>query len=112
MRIGNYDNPFLEVARQLREKFCMGLMPQPCPTSSAERGHPNLVGPQIRRLRTARGWSQSKLAMRLQLNGLDISRTVLAQMESQLHCIKDKDIPYFARALRADLTDIFIGFGR
>ena len=54
-------------------------------------------------LRTARGWSQSKLAMRLQLNGLDISRTVLAQMESQLHCIKDKDIPYFARALRADL---------
>jgi transcriptional regulator with XRE-family HTH domain len=70
------------------------------------------VGPQIRRLRTARGWSQSKLAMRLQLNGLDISRTVLAQMESQLHCIKDKDIPFFARALRADLTDIFIGFGR
>jgi hypothetical protein len=50
--------------------------------------------------------------MRLQLNGLDISRTVLAQMESQLHCIKDKDIPYFARALRADLRDIFIGFGR
>jgi hypothetical protein len=43
---------------------------------------------------------------------LDISRTVLAQMESQLHCIKDKDIPYFARALRADLRDIFIGFGR
>ena len=30
----------------------------------------------------------------------------------QLHCIKDKDIPYFARALRADLRDIFIGFGR
>ncbi|MGH7953798.1 MAG: helix-turn-helix domain-containing protein [Limisphaerales bacterium] len=72
----------------------------------------NMVGPQIRRLRTARGWSQSKLAMRLQLGGLDISRAVLGQMESQLHCIKDKDIPHFARALGADLADIFIGFGR
>ena len=90
----------------------MGLMPQPCPTSSAERGHPNLVGPQIRRLRTARGWSQSKLAMRLQLNGLDISRAVLAQMESQLHCIKDRDIPHFARALGANLAELFGGFGR
>jgi transcriptional regulator with XRE-family HTH domain len=72
----------------------------------------NIVGPQIRRLRAARGWSQSKLAMRLQLGGLDISRAVLGQMESQLHCIKDKDIPHFARALGADLADIFIGFGR
>jgi hypothetical protein len=50
--------------------------------------------------------------MRLQLGGLDISRAVLGQMESQLHCIKDKDIPHFARALGADLADIFIGFGR
>ena len=72
----------------------------------------NIVGPQIRRLRVRRGWSQSKLAMRLQLGGLDISRAVLGQMESQLHCIKDKDIPHFARALGADLADIFIGFGR
>jgi ribosome-binding protein aMBF1 (putative translation factor) len=32
----------------------------------------NLVGPQIRRLRVERGWSQAKLAMQFQLRGLDI----------------------------------------
>ncbi|MGO9537904.1 MAG: helix-turn-helix domain-containing protein [Limisphaerales bacterium] len=90
----------------------MGLMPQQCPTSNAEKCHTNIVGPQIRKLRAARGWSQAKLALRLQLSGLDIRRDVLAQMESQLHCIKDRDIPYFARALGADLADLFIGFER
>jgi len=34
----------------------------------------NMVGPKIRKLRSARGLSQSKLAMRLQLDGLDVSR--------------------------------------
>jgi transcriptional regulator with XRE-family HTH domain len=44
----------------------------------------NLVGPQIRRLRAARGWSQTKLALRLQLSGLNIGREVLAQIEAQM----------------------------
>ena len=72
----------------------------------------NLLGPQIRRLRTARGWSQSKLATRLQLNGVDIRRDVVGQIESQLHCIKDKDIPHFARALGVSLADLFMGHNR
>jgi len=36
----------------------------------------NIVGPQIRKWRYARGWSQARLAVKLQLNGLDISREV------------------------------------
>jgi transcriptional regulator with XRE-family HTH domain len=90
----------------------MGLMQQQCPASHDEKSHTNIVGPQIRKLRAARGWSQAKLAVRLQLNGLDIRRDVLAQMESQLHCIKDRDIPHFARALGANLAELFGGFGR
>lgn len=90
----------------------MGLMQQQRPTSHDEKGHTNIVGPQIRKLRAARGWSQSKLALRLQLGGLDISRAVLGQMESQLHCIKDRDIPHIARALGTNLADLFGGFGR
>jgi transcriptional regulator with XRE-family HTH domain len=69
----------------------------------------NLVGPQIRRLRAARGWSQTKLALRLQLSGLNIGREVLAQIEAQTHCLKDKDIPYFAHALKVDLADLYFG---
>ena len=69
----------------------------------------NIVGPQIRKLRYARGWSQNRLAMQLQLNGLDMSRDVLAQMESQRHCIRDRHIPCFASALKVELSDLFVG---
>jgi len=69
----------------------------------------NLAGPQIRRLRAARGWSQAKLSLRLQLSGLNIGREVLAQIEAQTHCIKDKDLIYFADALKVDLTDLYFG---
>jgi transcriptional regulator with XRE-family HTH domain len=70
----------------------------------------NYVGPQIRRLRAARGWSQAKLALRLQLSGLDIERGIVAQIESQFHCIKDKHIYHFARVLGVRESDLFVGF--
>lgn len=72
----------------------------------------NVVGPQIKRLRRARGWSQAKLAERLQLNGLDVDRSVIAQMESKFHCIRDKDILHLARVFKVSLADFFIGFDR
>jgi transcriptional regulator with XRE-family HTH domain len=68
----------------------------------------NHIGPQIKRLRRARGWSQAKLAERLQLNGLDVGRDVVAQMESQFHCIRDKDILYLARVFKVGMADFFI----
>jgi transcriptional regulator with XRE-family HTH domain len=70
----------------------------------------NIVGPQIRKWRYARGWSQARLAVKLQLNGLDISREVLAQMECQIHCIRDKHIFYLARVLEVKVSDFFVGF--
>ena len=69
----------------------------------------NIIGPQMRRLRVARGWSQAKLAMQLQLGGMDITREFIAQIEAQTHCVKDRDIPYFAHALKVDLADLFFG---
>ena len=69
-----------------------------------------MLGPQIRRLRDARGWSQATLAIQLQLNGLDVSREVLAQMECQLHCIRDRHIFHLARALEVKASDLFVGF--
>jgi hypothetical protein len=58
----------------------------------------------------ARGWSQARLAVKLQLNGLDISREVLAQMECQIHCIRDKHIFHLARVLEVKTSDFFVGF--
>ena len=70
----------------------------------------NIVGPQIRKWRNALGLSQARLAVQLQLNGLDISREVLAQMESQFHCIKDNHIFHFACVLEVKMSDLFVGF--
>ncbi len=67
----------------------------------------NLVGPNIRRLRVERGWSQAKLAMQFQLRGLDIGREFIAQIEAQTHCVKDRDLHNFARVLEVELSELF-----
>jgi len=67
----------------------------------------NLVGPQIRKLRFARGWSQAKFAVQLQLKGLDMGRDVVARIECRIHCIRDRDILLFARTLGVEVSKLF-----
>ena len=67
----------------------------------------NLVGPQIRKLRVERGWSQAKFAVQLQLKGLDMGRDVVARIECRIHCIRDKDILLFARTLGVEVSKLF-----
>jgi transcriptional regulator with XRE-family HTH domain len=68
----------------------------------------NFIGPQIKRLRRARGWSQAKLAERLQLNGLDVGRDVVARIECRLHCVRDKEILFFAQTLDVEVARLFL----
>jgi transcriptional regulator with XRE-family HTH domain len=68
----------------------------------------NLIGPQIKRLRRARGWSQAKFAERLQLNGLDVGRDVVARIECRFHCVRDKEILFIARTLGVDVSRLFL----
>ena len=67
----------------------------------------NIIGAQVRRLRYKHGWSQAQLAIKLQLKGLDISREVVAQIEGQMHCVRDTHLPYFAQALGVSLIELF-----
>lgn len=67
----------------------------------------NIVGPQIRKLRYSRGWSQAKLAVKLQLVGFDISRESLAKVEIQIHNVEDYQLPYYARALDVTLDQLY-----
>lgn len=68
----------------------------------------NHVGPQIQRLRRARGWSQAKLAERLQLNGWDVGRDVIARIECRLHCVRDKEILFISRTLGVEVSRLFL----
>jgi transcriptional regulator with XRE-family HTH domain len=67
----------------------------------------NVVGPQIRKLRFQRDWSQSQLAVKLQLKGWDLSRQGLAKIESKLHKVTDTELLYFSEIFQVPLLDLY-----
>jgi transcriptional regulator with XRE-family HTH domain len=67
----------------------------------------NLVGPQVRKWRDNRGWSQETLSSKLQLQGWSISRNSLAKLELGLRRVSDCELFFLARVLRIDLRDLF-----
>jgi len=67
----------------------------------------NLVGLQVQKLRLKRGWSQEKLALKLQLRGWNISRDSLASLELQRRRVPDCELLYLARVLRVRMGDLF-----
>ena len=67
----------------------------------------NNIGPQVRRKRYALGWSQSTLAAKLQLGGLDISRSGVSKIEARLRFVDDKDIMFLAEVLKVPVQDLF-----
>jgi transcriptional regulator with XRE-family HTH domain len=67
----------------------------------------NLIGPQVRKRRVKKGWSQEALAMKLQLRGWNISRDSLASLESQRRRVPDCEMLYLARVLGVRLEDLF-----
>jgi transcriptional regulator with XRE-family HTH domain len=67
----------------------------------------NIIGPQVRRFRTARGLSQEAFAAKCQLLGLDISREVLARIEGRVRFVTDAELIVIARALAVELVALF-----
>lgn len=67
----------------------------------------NNVGPQVRRRRYYLGWSQSTLAAKLQLAGLDISRSGVSKIEARLRFVDDRDLMYLAEVLGVPVQDLF-----
>ena len=68
----------------------------------------NLIGPQIRRLRNAMGWSQNHLATKLQIAGMEYAtRTKICKIESREVWVSDDDMLFISRVLNVDLKDLF-----
>jgi len=68
----------------------------------------NIVGPQIRARRNQLGLTQEAFAARCQLNGLDISRGTLSQIEAQLRCVTDDELLALARVLKVSTDSLFL----
>ncbi|MBI1178784.1 helix-turn-helix domain-containing protein [bacterium] len=67
----------------------------------------NLIGTQVRRWRTKKGWSQAELATKLQLRGWSVSRDSLANLELQRRRVPDCELLFLAKALGVGLDDLF-----
>lgn len=57
----------------------------------------NIIGPQVRRLRSERVWSQPALAAACQRIGYDINRDTIAKIEAQNRWVSDFETILFSR---------------
>ena len=69
----------------------------------------NIIGPAVIKLRFERGWSQETLAARLQCQDDDITRDVLANIESGRTQVTDKHIMAFQKVFGVQLVLLFPG---
>ncbi len=67
----------------------------------------NLIGPQIRKLRSEKGWTQDVLAQKLQLAEWDVSLTSVAKLESLLRWVSDCELLFLQKVLAVELFQLF-----
>lgn len=67
----------------------------------------NVIGPQVRRIRERKGWTQNDLALKLQLWGWDTSRESVTRLEGQTRRIPDMELFVLARILGVKTDELF-----
>src|SRR5881628_1380285 len=76
------------------------------PCAAVTKAALNLIGPQVKKLRARKGWSQETLAMKLQLRGWNVSRDSLASLELQRRRVPDCELLFLARVLGVGTEDL------
>ena len=67
----------------------------------------NVVGPQVRKFRVRKGWTQPVLAQKLQLQGWSVSTGSVGKLEAQLRRVPDCELMFLARVLGVSVSDLF-----
>lgn len=66
----------------------------------------NIIGANVRTIRSEKGWTQADLARKCQLKGFDITRTGISQVEGFFRRVTDHEMVLIAKALRVPVTDL------
>lgn len=66
----------------------------------------NLIGPQVRRLRCEKNWSQEKLMFKLQDLGWNICRQRVARIEACEAWVSDFEILLVSKALEVEIAEL------
>jgi transcriptional regulator with XRE-family HTH domain len=67
----------------------------------------NVVGENILRLRTSKGWSQRFLADRMQEYDLQITKNAIQTMENGSRCVKDLEVLLLSKIFEVDLNELY-----
>lgn len=67
----------------------------------------NLIGPQVRKLRIRKHWTQEALAAKLQVAGWDVSRESLAKLESRFRRAPDCELLFLSKVLGVPVIELF-----
>jgi len=59
----------------------------------------NVIGPQVRKFRADKGWTQDQLAVKMQLWGWDTSRDSITRLENQSRRVADLELYLLAKVL-------------
>jgi len=71
------------------------------------RNH-NLIGAQVRRLRSRKDWSRNDLAVKLQILGLGSATPErVYKIEARYACVADEELYYIARALGVTVEELY-----
>ena len=68
--------------------------------------HRNIVGPVVRELRKKKGLTQVQFVAKLNLQGWDVSREILAKIEAQFRWVADFEILKLAKGLGIDAPEL------
>lgn len=69
--------------------------------------HLNIVGPQVKRLRVLRGWTQEILSEKLRLAGWNVSGTSLAKLEARMLPVADHHLFFLSKIFDVSLRELF-----
>ena len=67
----------------------------------------NIIGPLVRELREAKGWTQADLARELRLLRSELSETDIARIEARELMVKDFETLYLLSALQISQQDFW-----
>lgn len=67
----------------------------------------NLIGPQVRQLRTAKGWTPIQLAAKLGERGWHCTEDDIARIEAAEESVSDVQFLMFVLVLEVDHADLF-----
>ena len=69
-------------------------------------GKANIVGPKIKQFRIDQKMTQEELAIKMQLENIELSQKVISRIEKQERFVADYELLMFCKVLKVDISEL------